>query len=63
LNNYQGKLGMNAVSTSQRNGATILSLAGINGNAKETLVVSLKPSVLAAGQTEITITHVKVAAQ
>ncbi len=63
LNNYQDKLGTNAVTTSQRNGATILSLAGINGNAKETLVVTLKPSVLAAGQTEITITHVKIAAQ
>jgi nitrate reductase NapE component len=62
LNNYQGKLETNAVSTSQSNGATVLSLAGINGNAKETLVVTLKPSVIAAGQTEITISHVKFAA-
>jgi len=63
LSNYQDKPGANAVTTSQRSGATVLSLVGINGNAKETLVVSLKPSVIAAGQTEISISHVKMAAQ
>jgi len=62
LSYYQGKLGPNATST-ERNGMTMINLSGINGNAKESVVVVLKPSVQAAGSTHITITHTKAAMQ
>jgi hypothetical protein len=62
LGYYQGKLGPHATS-SEHEGMTMISLSGIDGNAKESVMVVLKPSVLAAGSTQITITHTKAATQ
>jgi hypothetical protein len=62
LSYYQGQLGPNATTT-EREGMTMINLSGIDGNAKESVMVVLKPSVLAAGSTQITITHTKIATQ
>jgi len=62
LSFYQDKLGANATK-SERDGTTMILLNNVNGNAKESVMVMLKPSVQAAGQTQITITHVKAVAQ
>ena len=62
LSYYQGKLGPHATTT-EHEGMTMINLSGIDGNAKESVMVVLKPSVQAAGSTQITITHTKVAAQ
>ena len=62
LSYYQDKLGPNA-STTERNGMTTINLSGIHGNAKESVMVALKPSVQAAGSTQITITHTKAVVQ
>jgi hypothetical protein len=58
LSFYQEKLGPKATTT-DRNGMTMISLAGINGNAKESVMVTLKANMQAAGSTQITIMHIK----
>jgi hypothetical protein len=62
LSYYQGKLGPHATTT-EHEGMTMINLSGIDGDAKESVMVVLKPSVQAAGSTQITITHTKVATQ
>jgi hypothetical protein len=62
LSYYQGKLGPHATST-EREGMTMINLSGIDGNTKESVMVVLKPNALAAGSTQITLTHTKAATQ
>ena len=59
---YQGKLG-SASTTTEHNGTTMILLKNVNGNAKESVTVTLQPSVQAAGQTQIMISHIKAAVQ
>lgn len=60
LSFYQGKLGPNTTST-ERNGMTVLSLAGNAGSAKDSVMVTVKPGEQAGGATQITIMHSKAA--
>ncbi len=62
LSYYQQKLGPNATTT-ERNGMTLLTLSSTIGNTKDSVVVSVTPGAQAAGSTQITIRHTKVATQ
>jgi hypothetical protein len=57
LSYYLDKLGPKATST-ERNGATILSLVGAAGSAKNSVMVSVRPSEQVAGLTQITIRNI-----
>ena len=62
LSYYLDKLGPKARST-ERNGATILSLVGAAGSTKNGVMVSVRPSEQVAGLTQITIRHTTTGTQ